>query len=109
MTSSTTNAGLSRTWLVLFTSLCLSAGHGLVLTFIVSRLHLIPSMAEMGGGEMAILVMWFLLSVPLAILALLLRGRLERMARKRLNLITMVVLTLTVVAFLRYINLVSNS
>ena len=108
MTTPSTHSGYSRTWLVLFTCLCLSAGHGLVLAFIVSRIHLIPSMADMGGGKTAILVLWFLLSVPMAIVALLLHGRLERMPRGRLSLITALVLVLTVISFVRYISLVAG-
>ena len=92
----------SRAWLVLFTSLTLSAGHGLAMFFVVTRIRLIPSIRDLGDGEAAVLVAWFLLSVPLAALALLLRGPLTRGSQGRLRVLATLALLVTVVAFARY-------
>lgn len=99
---------IPRAWLVLFTSLCLSAGHGIALYFVVSRVKLIPSIRDMGDGEAAVLVGWFLAAVPLAGLALLFRGRLERSSQGKLRVLAALALVLTVVAFARYALIVAR-
>lgn len=101
MNDSTTSA-VPRAWLVLFTSLTLSAGHGLALFFVVTRIRLIPSIRDLGDGEAAVLVGWFLLSVPLAALALLLRRPLTRGNSGRLRVLATLAVLVTAVAFARY-------
>ena len=108
MTETANTARVPRAWQVLYTSLCLSAGHGVALFFIVTRIHLIPSVHDMGDGEAAVLVGWFLLSIPLAVLALLLRGRLIRMASGKLSLLAMLAMGVTVIAFARYAMVVAR-
>ena len=96
--TATTNA-TPRAWTVLFTSLCLSAGHGIALFFVITRIRLIPSIHDMGDKQAAACVGWFLISVPLCALALLLRGRLQGLASGKLNLLAALALVLTVVAY----------
>jgi hypothetical protein len=68
-------ASCERAWTLLFGVLCASGGHGLFLACALTRLEKLPSRAELGDGLELLVLAWFVLAGPLALLAARLRGR----------------------------------
>lgn len=60
-------------WILLFGSLTACAGHGIFLFSALTRLAKVPSRLEIGGPLAQAVIGWFVLAVPLAVLALLAR------------------------------------
>jgi len=72
-----------RAWLLLFAALAASAGHGLFLYVALSPggwLGDLGLVIQRAGVAEAVLLIWFLASLPLALLALVLRRPLQRRA-----------------------------
>jgi hypothetical protein len=72
-----------RAWLLLFAALAASAGHGLFLYVALSPgrwLEDLELVVQRAGTPEAATLVWFLASIPLAPLALVLRGPLQRRA-----------------------------
>lgn len=72
-----------RAWLLLFAALAASAGHGLFLCFALAPgrwLEDLELVIERAGATEAATLIWFVASIPLALLALVLRGPLQRRA-----------------------------
>lgn len=90
-------------WVLLFGALSLAAGHGLFLTFALTQLQRIPSVAELGGVPNALVVGWFVLSIPASILSFLGRRRLMGWPAPRLRRFALLALVLTLAVFVLYV------
>jgi hypothetical protein len=74
-----TSGGLLRAWILLFGSLSFSGGHGLFLFTALTRLHKVPSSAELGSRAQMAVLAWFVAAGPLALAAVPLRRRFQRL------------------------------
>ena len=63
-------------WTVLVASLWLTAGHAVLLAVVLSRTYGVPTPLSVGGVLPTVIYYYFLLSVPLAVAALVCRRRL---------------------------------
>ena len=90
-------------FVLLFGALTSAAGHGVFLVFALTRLERIPNVAELGGLPNALVVGWFVFSVPATLAVLALRERLLRWPASRLRTVALAALVLTVATFALYL------
>jgi hypothetical protein len=87
-------------WILLFGSLSLGAGHGVLLAFALGQAELLADPGRLGRVNVLV-VGWFVACVPLAFFSVLARKRLMRWAR--LGTAALVVALITACAFAVYV------
>jgi hypothetical protein len=94
-------------WILLFGSLTACAGHGLFLFSALTRLAKVPSRLEIGGPLAQAVIGWFVLSMPLALLAVVARRPFQRLgARSAWSLASVFALASTM-AFVLYVRAIA--
>lgn len=90
-------------WGLAFGAFAATAGHGLFLLLALTRLERIPNTAELGGLPNALLVGWFVLSMPLAAWSFLRRSCLIRWPQGRLRAFAWGACAISALAFALYV------
>ena len=88
---------------MLFAASWLAAGHGLFLLFAVWRDGRILTATDLGGGKTALVVSFFLLSIPVALATLFLRRRLLALPPRASGAVAALWGAATVLAFVAYL------
>jgi len=89
-------------WRLLFGSLCLSAGHGVFLLIAVLQVGLPPGVQSQRGLATTGAILWFIGAIPLALVALLAREKIEAMAPGPRRLLTLLTAGTTLGVFALY-------
>jgi len=101
-------ASAHRAWFTLFASSWLAAGHGVFLLFALTRDWRLLSMQDMGGGKTALVVLFFIASVPVALATLLLRRRLCALPPRPLGIVALLWCAATALVWVAYLARISG-
>lgn len=94
-------------WILLFGALSACGGHGIFLFSALTRLAKIPSRLEIGGPLAQAVIGWFVLSVPLALVAVLARRRFLRLGARSAWSLASVAALASAAAFALYLHAIA--
>jgi len=108
-TASESSFASLRAWILLFGSFSFAGGHGVFLFAALTRLERLPAATELGGPLETAVQLWFMAGIPLAILAVPLRGRFLRLTGRAGWTLATAASTLTLAAFAIYLNAIVSA